>query len=175
MKLQDTRQLTRGANYRITVCFNYIETIIQGYVNDFHLELDPDFQRAHVWNEKQQIKYLEYICKGGTYSKEILFNMPYWMSGKNEIGNMVLIDGKQRLQAVRKFINNELPVFGNTLLEWEDHKIVLRGMNLVFCINNLVTRKEYLQWYLDLNTGGTIHTDDEIDKVRWLLELENNP
>jgi hypothetical protein len=41
-----------------------------------------------------------------------------------------------------------------------------------FIVNDLRTRKEVLQWYLDLNTGGTIHTSDEIEKVKRLLAAE---
>jgi hypothetical protein len=34
------------------------------------------------------------------------------------------------------------------------------------------TRAEVLQWYLDLNTGGVVHTDEEIAKVERMLEAE---
>jgi hypothetical protein len=30
----------------------------------------------------------------------------------------------------------------------------------------------WLQWYLDLNDGGVVHTKEELDKVRGLLTLE---
>jgi len=89
-------------------------------------------------------------------------------------GQMVLVDGKQRLEAVRKFLRNELPVFKHTIEEFEDKKIMLRSSNanFIFKVNNLKTRKEVLQWYLDLNSGGVVHTSEEIEKVRRLLEQE---
>ena len=37
-------------------------------------------------------------------------------------------------------------------------------------INNLKTKKEVLTWYLEMNTGGTVHTDDELDRVRKMLD-----
>ena len=40
-------------------------------------------------------------------------------------------------------------------------------------INNLQTRKEVLQWYIELNSGGTVHTDAEIDRVKKLLRKED--
>ena len=40
-------------------------------------------------------------------------------------------------------------------------------------IATLKTRKEVLQWYLDFNTGGVIHTDKEINKVKDLLRKES--
>jgi hypothetical protein len=41
-------------------------------------------------------------------------------------------------------------------------------------INDLKTKKEVLQWYLDFNTGGTVHTEEEIVKVKKLLEQEGD-
>jgi len=39
-------------------------------------------------------------------------------------------------------------------------------------INDLPTRKDVLQWYLQMNTGGTVHTEEEINRVKMLLEKE---
>ena len=82
------------------------------------------------------------------------------------------MDGLQRLTAVMKFINNEISAFGTFYNEFED-KIPLY-ITLVFNVNNLQTRKEVLQWYIELNTGGTIHTEEEINKVRELLGKEED-
>ena len=85
---------------------------------------------------------------------------------------MVLVDGKQRLEAMQKFKRDELPVFGFTFNEWEDAEIACRRVILDIYINDLATRKEILQWYIDLNAGGIAHTDKEIDKVKNLLKKE---
>ena len=37
-------------------------------------------------------------------------------------------------------------------------------------INNLPTRKQVLQWYLQMNKGNVAHTEEEINKVEKLLE-----
>jgi len=56
--------------------------------------------------------------------------------------------------------------------EIEDARIALRSSdaNLKMNINGLQTRKELLTWYLDLNDGGTVHTKEELDKVKEMLE-----
>lgn len=90
-------------------------------------------------------------------------------------GLMVLVDGKQRLEAVRKFLRNELPIFGgNFINDFNDPRRLLRSSDAYFEIrvNNLKTRKEILTWYLQLNTGGVVHTEEEIAKVRRMLENE---
>jgi len=39
-------------------------------------------------------------------------------------------------------------------------------------INDLPTKKDVLQWYVEMNSNGTIHTEDEINRVKELLEKE---
>jgi hypothetical protein len=88
---------------------------------------------------------------------------------------MVLVDGKQRLTAVRRFIADELLVFGGQRLsEFADNAQFLRslGSGLKFHVNHLPTRAAVLTWYLELNTGGTPHAEDEIARVRALLAQE---
>ena len=34
-------------------------------INEEGLQLNPDFQRGHVWTEDQQVKFLEFILRGG--------------------------------------------------------------------------------------------------------------
>ncbi len=37
-------------------------------------------------------------------------------------------------------------------------------------VNDLKTEKEVLQWYVDMNAGGTPHTDKEIERVKRMIE-----
>ena len=40
-------------------------------------------------------------------------------------------------------------------------------------MNYLESQKEILEWYIEMNAGGTPHTSDEIEKVRKMIqELE---
>lgn len=129
------------------------------------LDLDPDFQRAHVWTREQQSAYVEYVLRGGYAGKELYFNCVGWM--KDWRGPFVVVDGKQRLEAVRAFLRDEVPVFGRTRSGYSGTD-KMNGSFRVY-INDLSTRAEVLQWYLDLNAGGTPHTSNEIERVRNLL------
>lgn len=173
LKLRDIPQFTRYASYRVDIPWSNLEKWLndlqEQFGNDF--QLDPDFQRAHVWNEEKQIKYVEYVLKGGLGSKTILWNCPGWQKN-DKMGPFVLVDGKQRLEAVRKFLKNELPVFGHFLNEYHDKPrdlVCSFSMN----VNDLETRYEVLNWYLDVNDGGVAHTKKEIEKVRKLALKES--
>lgn len=182
MKVNDIPKFFPAPPYNINMPWGHIERRLEEWNDDKNtikgalgLDLDPDFQRGHVWTEEKQIAYIEYCLKGGTYSRLILFNHPGWMGNWN--GQMVLVDGKQRLEAVRKFVRNELPVFGGIKLnDFDDPKRLLRSGNceMIFGVNKLQTRAEVLEWYLQLNDGGVIHTKEELDKVRRLLENEKS-
>lgn len=168
MRFKDIPKFTSEGSYQVNMPLDYIEKWIDENIKEMDLQLNPDFQRGHVWTEQQQIKYIEYLLKGGKSARIIYFNSPSWM--RDFQGEFVCVDGLQRLTSVLKFIRNELPAFGFYYKDFEDKP---RDIDLLFNVNNLKTRKEVLQWYIEFNTGGTIHTEDEIDRVKKLLEEEN--
>lgn len=165
-KFSEIPQFTRPANYTVNVHWKYLEDNISRYA-EHGLEMDPEFQRLHVWTEQQQIRYIEFILRGGKSGRDIQWNCAGWMH--NFKGPMYLVDGKQRIQAVRRFFNNEIPVFGTLFKDFED-KYLWSSCDFVFHVNNLDTYTEVVQWYIDLNGGGTPHTEDEIEKARKILE-----
>lgn len=170
MKFRDIKQFP-NIHYRINVTCNYMLEKINDWTEKkfgCNLQLNPDFQRGHVWSEKQQIEYVEYLLKNPTTGKEIYFNHPNWQG--SYIGDFVLVDGLQRVTSVMKFLNNELKAYSNFRKDFTDKMPM--DFELIFNIATLKTRKEVLQWYLDFNTGGTIHSKEEIKKVKKLLDKE---
>lgn len=170
MRFKDIKQFP-NIHYRVNISLDYVPEKIKNWTEkDFgaKLQINPDFQRGNIWKENQQIKYIEYLLKNPTSGKEIYFNHPNWMGSWE--GNFVLVDGLQRLTAVLKFLNNEIKVYDTYYKDYEDR--LFNSIDLVFNIATLKTRKEVLQWYLDFNTGGTIHSKEEIAKVKRLLVKE---
>lgn len=169
-KFQNIPQRMGFGNYQINQSWQFLEKWLLEQKEEANLDLDPDFQRQHVWTEAQQIAYVEFILSSGNTAKQILFNSPGWFSGHGE-QHLVIVDGKQRLNAVRQFLSDRIPAFGYRFSEYEDR--LPRHAEFIICINELQTRTEVLQWYLELNSGGTPHTDSEIERVKELLKAEN--
>ena len=167
----DIPKFTRNANYRVNSPWDFLEknlahwSEVDGGIAA--VNLNPDFQRVHVWTPAQQTAYVEYILRGGISGREIYFNCVGWMGSFK--GPFVLVDGKQRVEAVRAFLRNEVPIFGGHKYSEIEGTMRMTDANFLFCVNDLKTEKEVLQWYLDLNTGGTPHTNDEIEKVKAML------
>ena len=156
--------------------FNYLETWIEGeneYCAD-GINFNPDFQRGHVWTEQQQIHFLENVLRRivDESGLTIRFNNPIW-SETEIVGDLpdqtVCVDGLQRLTAIRKFIKGELMVFG---IKCDDlpMRVILRDLRIVIQMYDFKFKKDLLQFYLDINDGGTAHTKNELDRVRNLLE-----
>ena len=167
MKFSDIRTM-HNPNYRITVPLDYLEVSLADYITRHNLDLDPDFQRGYVWTLQQQIHYVEFMFKDPPTGREIYLNCPGWMNDFR--GPMTIVDGKQRINALVCFLQNKVPIFDGNYHKDFEGRLGMAGPSLFFNINKLDKRKDILQWYIDLNTGGTIHTDDEINKVKTLLD-----
>lgn len=174
MDWQDIKRFP-NIHYRVDVPWNFLDDQLKHYNERGQLVLNPDFQRGHVWTEAQQIAYVEFMLREPQSGKEIYFNHPNWMGSYK--GELVLVDGLQRLTAALRYIHNEIPAFNHFLKDMEGFS--KRGENSIpnditfsFNIAKLKTRAEVLQWYLDFNAGGTPHSQEEIARVRDLLKAE---
>lgn len=173
MNFNEIKKLTRMPDMGESLRIDFIESRIKWYEDDYGLDLTPDFQRGHVWTEDQQIAFIEYLLRGGKSGRDIYFNCPGYRGGREiagEMNHMVCVDGLQRLTAVRKFMSGEIQAFGLYRDEFEGN---VAPYDLLIYVNELKTRKEVLQWYLEMNSSGTVHSKEELDRVRDLLDREN--
>lgn len=178
MKLADIPQAIQGGDweccYSLKGLVKYIEELIDGETYGKKLNMEPDFQRGHVWTEEQQIAYIEAILQNRAQNARVVYlNDPEWTGQAcGEYKDMVCVDGLQRYTAIKRFVNNEIKAFGLYLNEYEDAVIFNRKPIVKLNVNRLQTREEVLKWYLEINSGGTPHTEQEIARVRKLYEDE---
>ncbi len=62
--------------------------------------MDPDFQRDFIWPEDKQCKLIESVL--------MRIPLPVFYLAENKEGQMIIVDGLQRLSTFRRFVNNEL-------------------------------------------------------------------
>lgn len=176
MKCEDIKQFTSCGSYCVNMTMEQLVDAIARDEERCGLILDSEFQRGHVWTEKQQIAFIEYFLKGGMSGRDLYFNNPNWYNQRNnEYTDYVCVDGLQRITAVRRFLNNEIPAFGIYRKDFEDDfffTLDIMHHSFNFHVNDLQTKEEVLNWYVEMNDGGTPHTKEEIDKVKALLEQE---
>jgi len=169
-RFQDVPQFTRDSSYAVDISWGYLPRYLQGQVEDGGLDLNPDFQRGHVWDLDKQVAFIEFSLRGGTSARSVYLNCPGWNRGGRK--NYVLVDGKQRITAVLAFLDGKVPVFGGHVFRDFKDRLHITGPSFRWHVNDLKTRAEVLQWYLDLNTGGVVHTSEEIERVRAMLAKE---
>lgn len=177
-KINDVQKYIQGGTYCVDVEWSYLANWLRTQSEGGEkVDTDPDFQRAHVWTRKQQIAYVEYICREGVGARTLHWNHPGWQRTPEPYSDLdkntlVLVDGKQRLHAVQLFLTDVIPAFGHKLSEFEDRGRLRHYCGFKMAVNNLQTRVELLTWYLQINAGGTPHTLAEIQRVRQLLRKE---
>ncbi len=62
--------------------------------------MDPDFQREFIWPEEKQCKLIESVM--------MRIPLPVFYLAENKKGQMIVVDGLQRLSTFQRFVNNEL-------------------------------------------------------------------
>lgn len=165
MRFADIPKFTKECSYQTYMSFRYFPKWIEECISEMDLQMIPDFQRGHVWTEDQQIAYIEFILRGGKSGRDLYFNCPGWHYGKP--GEFVCVDGLQRATAILKFMNNKIPAFGTYYEDFEDK--LSYNVGIVVHVNDLTSKKEVLQWYVEMNEGGTPHTVEEIQRVKNMI------
>lgn len=147
----------------------------------------PDFQRQFVWKQDQQSLFIESVLLG--------FPLPPLYINKNKDGEYIVVDGRQRLTTLKRFLHNDfklsklnaLPELNdknfNDLIEInpeyqtkiEDTKL------LVYLIQPSVPLEMVYDIFNRINTGGTQLTRQEIrnciylgNATKLLQELTNS-
>lgn len=173
-RFKDIPQFTSDGSYQVNYPLTSFVKYIDEEVSEMGLQLNPEFQRGHVWTEEQQIAWLEYHLRGGKSGNIIYLNNPFWNTirkpKQGEYSDYVCVDGLQRITAAKRFIHNEIKVFGSYFDEYEDKLRLVNDNTLILKVNDLKSEKEVLRWYVDMNAGGTPHTDEEIDRVKKMME-----
>lgn len=99
--LDDLGNINNWAQGAVLWSTDWTAETILSQLNRNNIDLDPTFQRRSAWNDKKQSLFIESLILGLPIPQLILAEAP----GKR--GSFIVIDGKQRLLAIRRFGSNE--------------------------------------------------------------------
>lgn len=146
------------------------------------IELNPVFQRGNVWTQEQQITFVEnFIRNPQSVNKQIYFNdgcifNKLEPNAENSYiaGKYCCLDGLQRLTALLDFIDGKFAIFDGQLtyemIEDSPNKFeILSDCMLDFNDMLFKTNQEVIDFYVDFNSAGTVHSQEEIERVKSLL------
>jgi hypothetical protein len=133
------------------------------------LDMDPDYQRGHVWTTEQEGKFVFHIISGGSTPRLL-------MTTEGDYHKYEILDGKQRLRAMLRFMDNEIPMVlpdGREVWLSDCDPVSVRrigfGITLPFGLMKQ-SRKQAMALYVRLNAGGTVHSEAEIERIKALLD-----
>ena len=77
MKFKDIPQLTRAGTSQVNMPLWYIPDTIRNWEENeyYKLQLNPKFQRGHVWTEEQQIAYVEFLLRDLIHCSRVDINL----------------------------------------------------------------------------------------------------
>ena len=165
------------SGYSVTIEFSYLESQIERNLR-YGLDLNPEFQRQHVWTEAQRVAYLEHILTGGETGKDILLGDTGEPGIDGKSPNFVIIDGRNRLAAIRAFVAGEIRVFAGRGgraegWKWDELGISLRRSHIAsvrWSIVRASSLSNLVALYLKFNEGGTPHAAADLDRARAIRE-----
>lgn len=176
-RLNEIIQPLKTARYEVDMEWRWFLEHIKKMGEDYDgLEMNPDFQRGHVWTPEQQQHYLENVLRGviSTSGFLIQFNCPNWDEDKYD-GDLPrgfqCIDGLQRINAVQGFIEGTVKPFGLTVADLDTSAYTIKTRyRFRVAVHNFTRKADLLKHYLDLNAGGTPHSAQEIERVAAMRE-----
>lgn len=113
------------------------------------LDLDPPYQRRSVWSPKDRRFFLDTIFRG--YPSPSIFLHKQVVEGKTIY---YVVDGKQRLETILKFANNEIAIdknFGDSRLAGKKWKVIQRDEELARAFWDYVLPVEFTNIIEDTN------------------------
>lgn len=162
------------------------KSIINGQLLNFYLKneegninLSPEYQRDFVWTLEQKQEYIMALLKSRAEIRPVFIQE---FDGENE--KFEVVDGKQRLNSIFGFINDEFSLEDGTFfsqLSEKDVKKILR-FNVEYTrfisFTDKIPYDFKLELFLELNAKGTEMSKEQINKVQEMakkhLTIERN-
>ena len=139
-KLQDNDLLVQPIQAMVTSSDWTTETIVS-QLKKGNIDLNPSFQRREAWTNKRKSAFIESLFLSLPVPQLVLAEK------KDSRGQYIVIDGKQRLFAIRRFASNgENDEFDTLRLTGLEIKTVLEGKNLADMIDDPSLLSE-VAWY----------------------------
>ena len=100
-----SKEMRQIVSQKIDLPISTLPEMIKEQIN-----LNPDFQRRDRWDQEKQSRFIE----------SIIMNVPIppVFLGEDEYGSYVVLDGRQRLTAIKEFLNNNFKL--SSLKVWSD-------------------------------------------------------
>ena len=157
-----------------------------GFLNEEVFEMNPPYQRGSVWTAEQRVAIIKSLFMGLPIGAIVVNNRGY-----DSAKVYAVVDGKQRMETLRAFSNNEFAVPAEwferkdvieSFIDVDDvEKVFLKGLAIVVSrrYNNfpvasieasVKTIAEEAELFGLLNSGGTDQTAEDLRKAEQIAK-----
>jgi len=144
----------RWSTYNTTIWFWYT------YYKESDAITIPEYQRDYIWSQEQKENFIRSLFYWVSIPPLILNKAKNWL-------DWIIVDWSQRFRTLKLFFENKLIVDG---VSFDSLEVVQRrrflNKTLSYIETNFSTEQEEKEFYRLLNTSGTQHTKEEIQKAR---------
>jgi hypothetical protein len=169
VRLRRVQRLTPDCTYRVDIAIAAIPRFIEQY----GIDMDPDYQRGYVWTLRQKQKFVGAVLQNNQ-------SIPIFWFNTLSLRHAEVVDGKQRLSAILDWLNGKYAAIcpcGEQFMFADHDDIGGRNLDMMTTLKMhfvQLPRVDVLRFYLALNSGGTVHKAKDLDRVRSLLSLPPN-
>jgi len=125
----------------------------------------PPWQRPEVWSAEQKVRFIEGIFLGFGTGYYVTNGFDWGHDAKRAPMSGWVLDGQQRISAIRDFITDKLPIFNGVVYSSIDiatkRRRFLREPFPRIELNYTTDEDTLRLLYDRLNFAGTAHTDDQ--------------
>lgn len=170
VRLRRVQRLTPDCNYRVDIAIASVPRFLEMY----NVNLDPEYQRGYVWTTAQKQAFVGAVLQNNA-------SIPIFWFNNLDLRRAEVVDGKQRLSAILGWLNDEYEAVcpcGESFRFSQADEIAGRNLDMMVTLKMhfvKLSRLDVLKFYLGLNQGGTVHTAEDLGKVKeaiWALETQ---
>ena len=167
-------QLEKKPEYLSRVRKDVLRTFVGYFFEEYwdNIDFEPNFQRGLVWSQEQKEAYILALFE---HRAEL---SPTFVLDQDEVNTtinlkkMISIDGKQRLHAVKEFMDDKFSVKGmyyNQLKESDKFYLQSLDFDMVVYRNPNISKtldyKTQLEIFLAINSWGVPQAEEHIKKL----------
>ena len=164
-------------NLQISYSQRHVISLIWCYYGQSGIDDEVEYQRGNVWTEEDQVKLIDSIYRNIDIGKFVIIRRPY---KENEKGYEIL-DGKQRLGALRAFYEGRIKYKGYTFQElssrdrhhFTDYPVSWGEIGVPHDLEDIPNAYKY-EYFLKLNTYGHVVSEEHLKFVESLYEKEKS-
>ncbi|MNH75601.1 hypothetical protein D3C73_278450 [compost metagenome] len=154
---------------------NYSQTSLEALFSKayyFGVDFEPEYQRNYVWDESDKVKLIDAIFNNVDIGKFAFVHLSDDEWRQNDFKySYEILDGKQRFRAILDFYESRIKYngvfFKELSLKDQSH---FKRYTINVAETQQLSRESKLRYFLMLNTGGRIMSEEHLEIVRKQLE-----